>query len=409
MIYTVIAKPTKECNADCSYCSAPPDDADAWSIDDFKSIFDRISPSLSSQAVIIWHGGEPMLMGPEFYIEAFDYAKSKMPDIKFSMQTNLLLYSTKKWKHVFAEIFEGRISSSFDPDEQNRTIKGSSEKYSRAFYKKIKQVTDDGFHPLVIGTYTSQTAHYSKKMYDLASDMGKNAFDIRFNYRYPAGRDSGEGVSITPNDYGKMLIENYDKWIAEKPLFSMTPLDQMLQKCIGSNTEQCPWTRSCGGTFIGIEPNGDVYNCGEFADLKKDIYRFGNVKTGMLPFDNKSSVINIVKREKSVGTFSKEMMSTKAAALMKRRQFDLPKSCIECRHFKECQGGCMRDAELFERGLGGKFYYCESWIMVFDRIKESIINGEADGILSRYTDDIDAAKKYVSLSKKNLIGENIWE
>ncbi len=403
MIYTVIAKPTKECNADCSYCSAPPDDENSWEIDDFKIIFDRIMPSLASEAVIIWHGGEPMLMGPDFYVEAYDYARSKMPTIKFSMQTNLLLYSTKRWKSIFHDIFEGRVSTSFDPDEQNRTIKGSSEKYSRAFYKKIKEVTDDGVFPMVIGTYTSNTAKYAVKMYELSQSMKDKSFNIRFNYRYPAGRDSDEGVSITPHDYGNMLIEMYDRWISEMPNFSITPLDQMLQKCIGLNTEQCPWTRSCGGQFIGIEPNGDVYNCGEFADLKKDLYRFGNVKTGTLPYDNKLSIVNIVKKEKSVETFSKEMMSTKAANLMKRRQFDLPKSCIECRHFKQCQGGCMRDAELFERGLGGKFYYCESWIMVFDRIKESIMNGEADAMLARYTDDVQMAKKHVSLLSSNLI------
>jgi hypothetical protein len=41
----------------------------------------------------------------------------------------------------------------------------------------------------------------------------------------------------------------------------------------------------------------------------------------------------------------------------------------------------MRDAELYGRGLGGKFYYCKSWMMVFDKIKSDIISGRADNFL----------------------------
>ena len=43
----------------------------------------------------------------------------------------------------------------------------------------------------------------------------------------------------------------------------------------------------------------------------------------------------------------------------------------------------MRDAELYGRGLGGKFYYCESWKAVFDRIKESIKSGEAKNVIEK--------------------------
>ena len=44
----------------------------------------------------------------------------------------------------------------------------------------------------------------------------------------------------------------------------------------------------------------------------------------------------------------------------------------------------MRDAVLYNHGLGGKFHYCQSWMMVFDRIKETVRNGEADGTIRKY-------------------------
>lgn len=395
MIHTIIAKPTRDCNADCQYCSSPPDHEGGWSVDEFKIMFDRVHSMLAEDATFIWHGGEPMLQGPKFYVEAYEYAKTIKPNIQFAMQSNLLLYTTKKWKKVFEDVFNGHVSTSFDPDEQNRTIKGKTEAYSNLFYKKIKLIYDDGFRPLVIGTYTEETAHFGLKMYDKSIAMGDGAFSLRFNYRYPAGRTFGDGAAITPETYGEMLVNLYDRWIAELPSIMITPLDQMFRKCIDTSHSSCPWTRKCGGKFIAIEPNGDVYNCGEFSDLKDPQYRFGNLLEGWIASKSSETIVNFYRKPKIEDNFANEMMATYPVKLMSRRRTNLPSDCKTCRHFQECEGGCMRDAELFNRGLGGKFYYCRSWKMVFDRIKESIINGEADKVLDKMGYDVESAKAIV--------------
>lgn len=396
MIYTVIAKPTKACNADCSYCSAPPDDESAWTIDEFKLMFDRLEDKLADNAFIIWHGGEPLLMKPEFYEQAYEYAKSKKPGIRFSVQTNILLYKSSRWKKVFQDVFKGSVSTSFDPDEQSRTIKGNTEVYSRTFFQKLDELIGDGFHPLIIGTYTNETIQYAHRMYDLAQKAGPNYFDIRYNYRYPAGRAANTDPAISPENYGDMLLTLWDRWVTDAPNFLVTPLDQMLRKVLGENLAQCPWTRKCGGTFLSIEPNGDLYNCGEFADLGKPEYRFGNVKEGWVPGSSKRQIVNLVRKSKP-GEFSDDVVNTKAMRLMKRRKANVPLDCSTCRHFKECEGGCMRDAELFDRGLGGKFYYCASWKMVFDKIKADVVSGRADKLLETHGKDVEAVKRYVNM------------
>ena len=404
MITTIIAKPTKDCNADCQYCSSPPDHQGGWSFEQFKTMFDRLNPQLHEHATWIWHGGEPMLLSPEFYRKTAEYAWSIKPNLKFSMQSNLLLYTTNKWKGIFEDIFKGEISTSFDPDEMNRTIKGSTEAYSRQFYKKIQNVLDDGFRPLVIGTYTEETAHYGVKMYEKSLSYGEQAFSIRFNYRYPAGRVSGEGAAITPETYGNMLIDLYDRWIKELPPFLITPLDQMFKKIIDKSSSSCPWTRACGGKFVSILPNGDVYNCGEFSDLENPDHRFGNLLEGWVSTNKPKQIVNFHVRPKSKETFASEMMTTYPARLMARRRVNLPADCKTCRHFAECEGGCMRDAELFERGLGGKFYYCQSWKMVFARIKTSILNGEANGVLRKMgftEDEMISTKEMVKADAEN--------
>ena len=118
----VIAKPTKSCNADCSYCSAPPDGAGQWSLEDFKTIVDRLQGNLTPKVDWIWHGGEPMLMGPDFFRACAEYADAQGVKLNFAIQTNLLSYTSARWGDVFENVFEGRISTSFDPYKKYRTV-----------------------------------------------------------------------------------------------------------------------------------------------------------------------------------------------------------------------------------------------------------------------------------------------
>lgn len=373
MISTVIAKPTKLCNADCQYCSTPPDGQGKWSLDDFRRYFDAVAPKLSGQAVWLWHGGEPMLMGPDFYWKAHEHAIEQVPQIRFSMQTNILAYGPK-WTEILQTVFRRSVSTSYDPDELNRTVKGSAVKFHSVFFQKFEQMLDDGFRPTLIGTYTGSSAPKALEIYERNKGRKGREVSLRMNYRYPVGRSYGEGESISPEAYGKMLLEVYNRWIKDNPPFMVTPLDEMLGKVVGTEGSRCPWTKSCGGRFLSIDPDGSVYNCAEFGSLgqslseagQADPYRYGNLKSESLS----------------------EMLGSRAAMDIRRRRIDLPADCQSCRHFEQCEGGCARDAALYERGLGGKFYYCRSWIDVFDRIKESVLTGEADELIrSKYRRD----------------------
>jgi uncharacterized protein len=397
-VSVVIAKPTRVCNADCAYCSSPPLEEmgdgwePEWNLDTFKRYFDKVFPVLIDGSYWIWHGGEPMLMGAQFYIDCYNYAKEVMERegklIRFSMQSNMLGYN-EKWYDVFANVFEGSVSTSFDPDEYNRTIKGDPDVYARVFKKSLSRILDDGFRPMVLGVYSEQTAPLMHKMYDWSLSEGDRAFSLRFNYCNPSGRFESVGEAISPDTYAKYLIEVYDRWLVDNPNFTITPLDQMMKKLIGVDGDgHCPWTKKCGGRFIEIEPDGDIYNCSDFADIGKK-YCFGNLDSG-------SSI--------------EQILNSKPALLTKRRSINLPISCTNCEHFNDCEGGCMRDAVLYDHGLYGKFHYCRSWKMVFTRIKESILKGEADAVLTRYglepakvkTKVIRDAKEYFNFTDEEI-------
>lgn len=147
-------------------------------------------------------------------------------------------------------------------------------------------------------------------------------------------------------------------------------------KLVFSRKVKCPWTKSCGGKFLTIDPDGSVFNCSEFSDLGDERYRFGNILTGEVqgstPIEVKFYPPAEIVSALAASPASKEIM---------RRQIKFPVDCRSCDHFIECEGGCARDSVLFERGMGGKFGYCESWKMVFTRLKQSVASGEADKLL----------------------------
>ena len=115
---TVIFKPTYSCNLRCRYCYAR-NERDAiqtkMSIAEAIAAFDWIQSYCSFSKIdsvnIIWHGGEPLLMGVDFYKEIIPYATSKLKDhgIKLhnAIQTNATLI-TDDYIEIFKQYFNCR-------------------------------------------------------------------------------------------------------------------------------------------------------------------------------------------------------------------------------------------------------------------------------------------------------------
>lgn len=361
MLDVIIARPTRLCNADCFYCSAPPDGTGKWSFATFCNYFDKLEKNISSNATWIWHGGEPMILGKDFFYKCHEYALKKIPNLKFAMQSNLLAYNST-WKDLFEQYFKSSLSSSFDPDKSGRTIKGNAQKFQTIFTNSLDNVINDGFSPMLIATIDDNNIHLVEQFYNWNYAKGEKALPLRINYCYPTGKLLGKpDYLVEPEKYGDMLVNLYNRWIKDKPYFSITPFDQMIKLILESeNIGFCPWTSGCGGKFLEIEPNGDVYNCSDFADFKDKQYSFGNMNTH---------------------TFEELMLSNASKEIQKRPYF-LPMSCNRCEHNKECQGGCSQHTVLFgDKIKGGKFPYCLSWKKIFTRIKESILKSEIDHLL----------------------------
>ncbi len=96
---TVIIKTTSTCNLACKYCYATNrtgrvDPSSRMSFGTLNELIRQFSQCLVSQIHFIWHGGEPLLAGLDFYQHVVDlqrrYIRSGVSIVN-SIQTNAVL------------------------------------------------------------------------------------------------------------------------------------------------------------------------------------------------------------------------------------------------------------------------------------------------------------------------------
>ena len=142
---TVIFKATEECNARCIYCDVVHKTAHGPTTmpqATLKLFFSRVNEFLKQRPderlEIIWHGGEPLLLGPAYFEQAWEFQQkhcSQTADrIKHELQSNLTLFR-KEFSPIFRKLGIGAIGTSFESIDGLRGL--GPERDSRGYNKKF--------------------------------------------------------------------------------------------------------------------------------------------------------------------------------------------------------------------------------------------------------------------------------
>jgi uncharacterized protein len=94
VLETLVLQATPFCNIDCSYCYLPNRTSkQRMSEDTLARTFERVfsSPFLGNHLTVLWHAGEPLVLGVEYYRRAFEllqrYRRPEI-DVTHHFQTN---------------------------------------------------------------------------------------------------------------------------------------------------------------------------------------------------------------------------------------------------------------------------------------------------------------------------------
>jgi uncharacterized protein len=341
----VIFKPTLYCNIKCKHCYVG-DLRKTKTIMSYENARTIIA-KLPDQSEVVFHGGEPTLMGVDFYRRV---AGGFLNNRRFSMQTNLTLIDNL-WIPFIKEILNNRISTSFDYLSSLRPIDTAD------WLDRIRLLKKNAIYPYVVSIFWNGNQHMSTdKIYSFFNDM---AISFRLNYVENIGyavQNGFVGLRHDPGHYSKVIRALFDRWFMSPDAnIIIDPCAEIMSFfLLGSSTKKCPFSSKCYAHIISVNPDGDVYPCGGFDS-------FSGFKYG-----------NLLQQSYS------EVMASANYIGAGQRIIKLPDKCQNCLYFHICEGGCRLEAYSFYKDIYKETSMCKEYKEIFSHIENKIAVEKGD-------------------------------
>ena len=337
-LFHVMAKPTgAACNLDCAYCFFLKKDR-LYPGSRFR-MSDEVLESYVRQAlqanqrVLAWQGGEPTLMGLDFFRRAVELEKKYLrpgQPVENSFQTNGILLDDEWCEFLRENRFLVGISLD-GPRELHdayRRDKGGNPTFDKVV-AAIRRMQAHHVEFNVLCTVNAANGWHPLEVYRFFRDeLGARYLQFIPIVEKEEGRGArDEGVEITarsvrPEQYGRFLIEIFDEWVRRDVGSTFVPFfDAVLAAYVYGESSACVLRPACGDNLV-LEHNGDLYSCDHFVEPS---HRLGNIIEAPLAELARSE------RQLAFG-------QAKSAAL--------PRPCRECQWLFTCHGECPKNRVL---------------------------------------------------------------
>ena len=364
----VLAKPSgATCNLACSYCFfldkelLYPNSKFRMSEETLETYIKQlIETHRSSQVTVAWQGGEPTLMGVDFYHKAIEFQeKYRRPGMTFenTMQTNGTLLDDE-WCEFFKEnkfLIGISIDGPAHLHDTYRVDKGGGPTFDKVM-RGLRLLQKHEVEYNVLTTVNRTNADYPLEVYRfLREDVGTDwiQFIPIVERRTQDGLNliqEGETVterSVRPEQFGRFLIRIYDEWVYNDvgSVFVQT-FEAAIRSWMRLPTGMCVFDKTCGYGLV-LEHNGDLYACDHFVEPD---YVLGNIQ--------EEHMIELVASDQQY-KFGQDKYDT------------LPKYCMECPVRFACNGECPKNRFITTPdGEPGLNYLCTGYKAFFQRIDE---------------------------------------
>lgn len=351
----IIIKPTEACNGTCVYCSADgtlgkrkilPRESLGPLFDTFAEWM-RGAPQRGLR--FLWHGGEPMICGPEYYREVIQQQHRAFGDdlrrVKNAMQSNLSLVDDE-WVPLLRDLLKGQaIGTSFDIVDGIRGLAGGRDLHE-AWVRAVNLLRREGIRVGVVYVVHRRSLGRAADIYRFFRNIGLH---VRVNPLYREGRaDSGESqpLWITADEYGQFLVDLCEVWLADRMRCSVMPLMEWYRAWKGSSRLCCDSRGVCHTSHLGINPDGAVFGCGRQSDHRANL--LGNI------FEDRLDDL-LQRREQG--------------SLAGRSQGLRDGFCRDCRFWELCHGGCPMMGLLYHGDMLRETYFCDSRKRVYEHFE----------------------------------------
>lgn len=361
--FHLLAKPTgSACNQDCAYCFFLEKERLYPGVKTRMSdatleqyIRQLLEAHRTPEVTIAWQGGEPMLMGLEFFRRAVELGKRHArpgQTVAHTIQTNGTRID-REWARFFAA--NGfLVGLSIDgPRELHDTYR--RDKRGRPVFGKVMRGLDalreQGVAWNSLTTVNAANEGHPVEVYEfLRDECGCEFVQLIPIVERPCenGVPSGDDVtqrSVSPEGWGRFLDGVFDCWVRRDVGAVFVQLfDVALANWFGEPSGLCVHTASCG-TALAMEFNGDVYACDHFVEPH---YLRGTI--------HETHLAGLVAAPEQI-------------AFGDAKRTALPRYCLDCDVRFACHGGCPKDRiRRAPDGQPGLNYLCPGYKAFFHHI-----------------------------------------
>ena len=377
--FHVMAKPIgPKCNLDCTYCfylekeNLYPETSSFRMSDTVLERYIRsyISAQPGTEVNFAWQGGEPTLLGIDFFHKVVELQNrhAGRRTISNALQTNGTLLDDDWCRFLHDNRF--LVGLSIDGPralhDAYRVDRGQKPTFDRVL-AGLECLKRHGVEFNTLTVVNRQNSPHPLEVYRFLKEIGSTfmQFIPLVERHAPPGNPSGlklaappipghgpdNSATVTPwsvqaADYGAFLTGIFDEWIRHDVGQIFVQLfDVTLANWYGEGPGICVFSENCGGA-LALEHNGDVYSCDHYVYPQ---YRLGNITTQPLG---------------------------DMAASFQQRQFgsekstSLPRYCRECDVRFACHGECPKHRFIRspddEPGLN---YLCAAYKTFFHHAK----------------------------------------
>jgi uncharacterized protein len=346
------------CNLDCSYCfylrkdALYPNATFRMSIELLEAFTRQyIQAQNVPEITFAWQGGEPTLMGLDFYRKAVDFQRKYFrpgQQINNSLQTNAVLLDDE-WCQFFKQN-NFLLGVSLDgPRELHNTYrvdKGGQPTFEHVI-NGVRLLQKHRVEYNILSCVNDRTVQHPLDIYNFLRDEVAATY-IQFIPIVEKSSNPEQPIStrsVTGSAYGHFLTTIFNEWVQnDVGMVFIQIFDVALAAWAGFRPGLCVHEATCGRA-LAMEHNGDLYSCDHFVDSK---HFLGNMIDQSLV-----ELINVPQQ--------RHFGRAKKAAL--------PRQCRKCRVRFACNGGCPKDRLLFtSNGEPGLNVLCEGYLDFFNHI-----------------------------------------
>ena len=373
--FHLMTKPIgSKCNLDCTYCFYLEKERLYGDAGNFRMtpevletyVRDYIAAQPGPTVSFAWQGGEPTLLGVEFFRQAVAlqarYANGKT--IENAFQTNGVLLDDE-WAQFFVQhgfLVGLSIDGPAHLHDAYRVDRGGRPTFDRVM-TGLQLLKKHGVAFNTLTTVHRKNSAHALEVYRFLREIGSGYIQFIPIVERNAATTSEETLwlapppdhedaaaldaqvtpwSVRPAEYGDFLSRIFDEWVQhDVGRVFVQHFDAALANWMGQPAGICVFSANCGRA-LAVEHNGDVYSCDHYVYPR---YKLGNLLNASL-----ASLVD----------------SPTQRAFGQAKSATLPRACRECPVQFACHGECPKHRFLrTPDGEPGLNYLCAGYKKFF--------------------------------------------